>query len=170
MDMDTLSFIQDIELWKAIILCLGLAFVIFEMFHPGFGAPGIIGGILLIISVILISDTLLQAFILIVLILLFLILILVVVIRSAKKGRFNRTIVLDDSLDKESGYSATEDLTYMLEKEGVSITVLRPAGLAEFDGEKFDVVTEGEFIPASTLVKIIKIEGRRIVVRETNIS
>ena len=51
-------------------------------------------------------------------------------------------------------------------KEGFSITPLRPSGTAIFDENKFDVVTEGEYIPASKYIKVIKIEGRRIIVRE----
>lgn len=163
--MDLFSFIIDIELWKALLLVFGLAFVIFEMFHPGFGAPGITGAILLVASIVLISKSFVQSLILIIFILIFLSVILAAVIRSAKKGRLSQILVLDDSLDKQSGYSATEDLTSMLGKSGVALTILRPAGTAIIDGTKFDVVTEGEFINSSQEVKIIKIEGRRVVVK-----
>ena len=46
------------------------------------------------------------------------------------------------------------------------MTPLRPAGIAEIDGEKVDVVTEGEFLPVGTSVQVIKVNGRRIIVRK----
>ena len=45
---------------------------------------------------------------------------------------------------------------------------LRPAGTAEFDGERLDVVSEGEYLEAGTRVQIVRTEGRRIVVRKIN--
>ncbi len=51
-----------------------------------------------------------------------------------------------------------------LNKTGKSITMLRPAGRANFDGETLDVVTEAEFIPENTPIRIIHIEGNRIIV------
>jgi membrane-bound ClpP family serine protease len=49
--------------------------------------------------------------------------------------------------------------------QGVATTVLRPAGTADFEGVKLDVVTEGEFIDKGARLQVIRVEGRRIVVR-----
>jgi membrane-bound serine protease (ClpP class) len=49
-------------------------------------------------------------------------------------------------------------------KCGVAITVLRPSGIAEFDGERLNVVSQGDFIGKDAAVKVIAIEGGRIVV------
>lgn len=49
---------------------------------------------------------------------------------------------------------------------GTTSTALRPAGVVRF-GEKFvDVVSDGGFIPGSTRVQVIAVEGTRIVVKE----
>ena len=48
--------------------------------------------------------------------------------------------------------------------EGVAVTVLRPAGMAEFDGVKLNVVSDGEFIPEGERVRVSRVEGNRIVV------
>ncbi|MDD2497965.1 MAG: NfeD family protein, partial [Desulfitobacteriaceae bacterium] len=47
-----------------------------------------------------------------------------------------------------------------------TVTPLRPAGTAEIEGDRIDVVTEGGFIPREAQVKVVKVEGTRIVVRE----
>ena len=41
-----------------------------------------------------------------------------------------------------------------LGKEGVTTTVLRPAGMAEFDGVKLNVVADGEYIPKDARVRV----------------
>lgn len=149
------------------ILCfiLGFILVVIEMFHPGFGAPGIIGGILLILGVILTATSFLEAFIMIIIILAILGVALTIVLQSVTKGRLSKNLILQNTQKKEEGYIGTEDLKYFLEKEGKTLTVLRPSGLADFQGVKLDVVSEGEFISKDVKVKIVKVEGRRIVVR-----
>lgn len=163
---DTIYFVSNIELWKALLLVAGLALIIVEMFHPGFGAPGITGGILLVLAICLIANSVTQALILIILSLIFLSIVLAAVVKSAKSGRLSKIIVLDESLDKESGFSATENNEELEGSEGVALSILRPAGSAIIDGKKYDVVTEGDFISASKKIKVIKVEGRRIVVKE----
>jgi membrane-bound ClpP family serine protease len=150
------------------IVCLiaGLAFVIIEMFHPGFGAPGIIGAILLVAGVILYSKSLLQALIMVVILLAILGVALTLVLQSASKGHLARHLVLNDSLDESVGFSNSDDLNYFIGSEGVTLTVLRPAGTADFSGVRLDVVSDGEFIPKDSKVVISKVEGHRIVVRK----
>ncbi len=159
-----LSFVEAIGIIQALLLIVGLILIIFEMFNPGFGAPGIVGLILLAVGIIFTARSFLEALVMIIIILAILGLALTIVLHSAAKGRLSKTLILNDSLNKEEGFSGTEDLEYFVGREGVTTTVLRPSGTAEFDGVKLDVVSEGEFIPKNTRVKIKKVAGRRIVV------
>lgn len=52
--------------------------------------------------------------------------------------------------------------------KGVTITQLRPAGKAIFEGRRFDVVSRGELIEANKEIIVVLVEGNRIVVRETS--
>lgn len=54
----------------------------------------------------------------------------------------------------------------LLHCTGVAITQLRPSGAAVFNGKRVDVITEGELIDRGVSVKVIEIEGARVVVRE----
>ena len=54
----------------------------------------------------------------------------------------------------------------LLGKQGITRSVLRPTGIVEFDDERVHVVTEGEFIDADQAVKVIAVEGHRIVVKQ----
>jgi membrane-bound serine protease (ClpP class) len=66
----------------------------------------------------------------------------------------------------EDGFhSEKSGLAFLIDKEGVAFTNLRPSGTVVIDGKRFDVVTEGEMIDKDTPVKVAKIEGSRIIVK-----
>ena len=62
--------------------------------------------------------------------------------------------------DKEAARSDS-----MVGRRGRAVTMLRPAGRAEFDGEPLDVVTLGDFITPGESIEICKVRGNRIIVR-----
>lgn len=163
--MEFFSFLDGIQIYQLVILIAGLIFLIFEMFSPGFGVSGCIGIVLLIVGIIITASTPFEALVMFILLLIVTGLVLAVILRSAAKGRLSKTLILNDKLDRESGFTGTEELEYYIGKEGISVTSLRPAGIAEFDGVKLDVVTEGEYIPNGTKVMVTKVFGRRVVVR-----
>jgi membrane-bound ClpP family serine protease len=164
--MDIVGMFTGISWIAALSLLFGVLMVILEMFIPGFGIPGITRVILLILGISMTARTVAEGLFLIFIILAVLGVNLIFVLRSVTKGKLAKTLVLNDSLNKEAGFSGTDDLSCYLGREGVAHTVLRPAGAADFGGVKLDVVTEAEYLAKGTKVKVIKVEGRRVVVRE----
>ena len=71
--------------------------------------------------------------------------------------------VLQDRLDGPPP-TAPADL---LGRRGEAVTSLRPAGQAEIDGERFDVVTDGDFVEAGRAITVLHVEGFRVVVEAT---
>jgi membrane-bound serine protease (ClpP class) len=55
----------------------------------------------------------------------------------------------------------------LLDQTGVAKTPLRPSGTAVINGENVDVVTEGNLIEPGTPLKVVSVEGLRVVVRTT---
>jgi membrane-bound serine protease (ClpP class) len=53
----------------------------------------------------------------------------------------------------------------LIGRYGTAVSDLRPAGVASIEGERMDVVSDGEFIRAGTTLEVTRVEGRRIVVR-----
>ncbi len=51
---------------------------------------------------------------------------------------------------------------------GVALTDLRPAGTARFGDDRVDVVTQGDFIPHGSTIKVLHVEGNRVTVREAS--
>ena len=54
----------------------------------------------------------------------------------------------------------------LLHRTGVAITQLRPSGTAFINGKRVDVVTEGALIEQGASLKVVAVEGLRVVVRE----
>lgn len=155
--MEELLSIISLNWPSAICILIGFGLVIVEMFVPGFGVPGITGLALLLVGVVLAANSVLEAILLAIIIVVLLCLILSLSLRSASKGRLAKTpLVLSDSATKEEGYSSAEDMSYFLGRQGVAQTPLRPAGMADFDGVRLDVVSDGEFVPKGTKLVITK--------------
>ncbi len=74
-----------------------------------------------------------------------------------------RKLALEASLREGSSFAG--DYAALLHREGEAQTDLRPAGTVLIDGKKIDVVTGGEQIPRGRRVRVVRVEGNRIVVR-----
>jgi membrane-bound serine protease (ClpP class) len=57
-------------------------------------------------------------------------------------------------------------LTELIGQHGRSITPLRPAGAALIGSRRLDVVTAGKFVDPNMAIKVIQVEGNRIVVEQ----
>ncbi len=146
-------------------LIVGTALLLLECFIPGFGVPGITGGILVLFAIIALIPRIGWYVILVALAVILLIIFAIYTFaQSADKGR--NPLVLGARTDKASGFSANDDNRNLINKEGIAITQLRPAGIALIDGNRVDVVTNGDFIEVNEPIKVIDIEGRRIIVKK----
>lgn len=152
--------------WFTILLLLLIGFILLliELFIiPGFGLVGISGLTLLFISSYLSFKTLsvLMGFILSVGSFIF-----VIILIKFFAPRFSKSIGLEEREERERGFSASADYSDLLGKEGESATLLRPSGIAIIDGKKFSVITEGMFVSKGAKVRVAKIEGGKIFVRQ----
>jgi membrane-bound serine protease (ClpP class) len=63
------------------------------------------------------------------------------------------------------GAPGTADRAYLAGRQGTALSDLRPAGVARFGDERVDVVTEGDFISAGSVLTVLRVEGMRVTVR-----
>ena len=56
----------------------------------------------------------------------------------------------------------------LLHQTGTAYTPLRPSGTAVINGKRVDVVTEGPFVERGAPIKVVAVEGARVVVRASN--
>ncbi len=61
-------------------------------------------------------------------------------------------------------YVASRDFTTLLGETGIATSYLRPAGVARLNGERVDVLTEGDFVSAGSAVRVSRVQGSRVFV------
>ena len=177
--------------WLEVILFVfGVGLILLEIFViPGFGVFGVTGGLSIVFSIILASQT-------------FVIpstseqvgqlsetmgslcgAVIAVVFLAVFAGSFVRRIpglrnlvlvppsgedagpVLDPALAGEGATRVGEQDPALISKQGVAFSTLRPAGRAQIEGQLIDVVSEGEFIEPGSAIEVIDVSGNKVVVR-----
>lgn len=151
-----------------LVLCLlvGVALLVLEVFVPGFGLCGISGLILLTVGIVITWNTYGSvAGLAVTLIALALAGISISVsIKSAATGKLSKSALILNQVTQPVEHEDTEEL---VGKEGITATVLNPVGIAEFDGVRLNVVSEGNYMAKGAKVRIAQIDGAKIIVRET---
>ncbi|WP_199689937.1 MULTISPECIES: nodulation protein NfeD [Clostridia] len=149
-----------------ILLILGIGLIIAEFFVPG-GILGLLGAGAIIGSLFMSGYDIghMSMSIGIAFLLSFIVSIILFRRMGMDKGIF-RHIILKDQTTTELGYVSSVNRLELIGLEGITVTPLRPAGTAVFDQERLDVISEGRFIDENEKVKIVKVEGVRIVVRQ----
>jgi membrane-bound serine protease (ClpP class) len=157
--------------WEELLLAAaGVILLLIEVLViPGFGVAGILGIAAILASLILSvtgpGDT--PAFLLeAAFSLLFALLGSLILLRFLPRLPFGRQLILERGLTAVQGYTAPpEKDRQWLGKKGRTSSPLRPAGIAEIDGERVDVVSDGDMIDAGEPVEVTRVDGNRIVVR-----
>lgn len=150
--------------WLEISLAvIGILLLIVEAFVPGFGVFGVGGVVSMGASIFLSVPSPELAWQYLMWTAIAFLGVLVGLVRAISKRGLGKALTLSDSA---KGWTAPRtDDSALIGREGVSLTVLRPAGTAEFGEQKVDVVTEGEFISVGQRVRVVRVEGTRVVVR-----
>jgi len=155
-----------------ILFALGLLLLLAEIFFiPGFGLAGIGGIAAILASIFLTFGNIIQATYSILIALGISVIGFFLLIKYIPSTRTWRKFVLSTEQRKELGYTVgTKDLKRLTGKEGIAITPLRPSGIVEVNGKKLNALTRGEFVDSNTKIKIISVEGNKIVVEAVNVS
>ena len=160
-------FVGDSGFLSPAIFLLGIVLLAIEIFViPGFGITGILG-ILGIVAGIFMSfgiNNIAQAtFVVFVSLIADIILIIILARFILKSKGFKSKIALDTDT---AGYYSSVSYDDLLGCEGITDTFLRPSGNIIINGKKYDAITEGEFINKGVKIKVILVEGNKIVIKE----
>jgi membrane-bound serine protease (ClpP class) len=166
--------LQLASILEILLFVIGLGLLLAEIFIvPGFGITGISGIILIFASIFLAMlgskpfiDMEAVSFAIIQLsgaILFALIGMFFLVKYLPKSTAFNK-LVLSESEYAEKGFVSYPSDKDLVNKEGIAFTTLRPGGTAEIDGRRIDVVADSEFIQQGTKIKVLRVEGIKVVV------
>lgn len=153
------------EYWVLLLFGLGVVLLLIEVVIPGFGIIGITGILSIVASIILAAKTVEAGLLMFAAALVLSALLAFLAYRFFERRGALRHIFLANEARSELGYVSAADQKELLGMEGAALSALRPAGAAQIAGRRVDVVSEGTFIPAGAAVKVVSVEGARVVVR-----
>lgn len=157
---------MGITLIIAIVLFIaGFILIGIEMAVPGFSVPGVSGIICLVVAIFLVSDSFMEGAVIALIILALLGIMFAIILSLLSRAKLKSPIILKDEQNKEKGFISSTDLRYLLGKQGVAVTDLRPSGTGDFDGIEFDVISEGKYITKETKLVIYKVQGSKLIVK-----
>lgn len=163
--------------WEELLLFgIGILLLAIEVFvTPGFGIPGILGLIALLAGFTLSLTgsgaswpSIMTATSRVALSIVVALGTGILVLRWLGHSPFGRMFVLGSSLPAGAGQTAppeTDQDHRWLGKRGTVISPLRPSGIARFDGERVDVISEGGYIEIGQRVEVVRVAGSHVVVR-----
>ncbi len=158
---------------ELMLLSLGFVLILIEAFAiPGFGIVGTLGILSMLAALVLallgrapsardvsVATTMLGTS------LIAAIVGAIILFRFVERSPMWARIKLADTQSAQMGWVASSVESDLVGRHGVAATDLRPAGAATFDGRRYDVVSEAEYIDRGETVEVLKHEGYRIVVR-----
>ncbi len=156
-----------------ILLGLGLLAIAIEAFViPGHGFTGVLGLLMVSAAVIMAmlgnhptSGDVLRAFTVLVSSLVLTASGIFTFVRHLpSSGRFSGLLLKSAGRSSE-GFISAPLRNDLIGHDGVALTDLRPSGTVRVGEERIDVITEGEYIPAGSPVRVVRSEGYRLIVR-----
>ncbi|MCA9557667.1 MAG: hypothetical protein KC583_03785, partial [Myxococcales bacterium] len=178
--------VVDLAGWEEVVLFgLGLVALGLEVFvFPGFGVSGVIGIALVAISLIMAMlglplstswnvGAVNAAAATVMLSLAGTVLGMIILMKFLPRAPIGRWLVLETTLGRGAPAPASTDedwtapdreLGRYLDRTGQATTDLRPAGKARIDGDLVDVVSAHGWIERGTTVRVVQVEGVRVVV------
>jgi membrane-bound serine protease (ClpP class) len=166
--------LQLASVLEILLFVIGLGLLLAEIFIiPGFGIAGI-SGIILIFASIFLSllgaepfidmDAVSMAIIQLSGAMLFALLGMFFLVKYLPKSTAFNKLVLSESEKAEQGFVSYPSEKDLIGKTGIAFTTLRPGGTAEIDGRRIDVVADSEYIDKDVKIKVIRVEGIKVVV------
>ncbi len=152
--------------WILLLFLAGLILIIAEIFLPGM-ICGTIGAMLVVASCIVGAANYPGYVAFIVIGELIISLAAVIVgFKMFPKTPAGRAMILNHNQNADEGWVANESDTELIGHTGDVLTALRPAGTIEIGGRRIDAVSDGVFIDDGATVRVVEVQGNRVVVEK----
>lgn len=166
-----------VESWELAVVLLGVLLLALELLViPGVGVAGI-AGLFLFVGGLLASlipnvgfsfpsfEAVTPAVLTMAVTMVLLIALAYSIARYMPRSQRLSQLILVPELSSATGYTSAETDFELEGRRGRAVTPLRPAGTAEIDGRRVDVITAGEFVAAGAEVVVWDVRGSRVEVR-----
>lgn len=164
-------FTNSANIVAVVCLLIGLVLCCIECFIPGFGVFGITGTIFCVFSLVFTliiggEHAWLQFLYLVSLSVAVLAIVIFIAIRSARFGALSKSPLVQNDVALPTDFASNEkNYAFLVGKTGKTKTILKPIGKAEFDGQTYQVTTEGEYIDKGKEIYVSEVDGSTITVK-----
>jgi membrane-bound ClpP family serine protease len=180
------NFLHGTAGWLEVLLFVGgVFFLLLEMLVlPGFGIFGLGGALMILVSLVLASQTfvlprtesqmaeLRHSLTIVAAATVVVIAASIALRRYLPQAPVLRTLLLSPTPEEElidlEHREALADFSHLVGQQGTATTNLMPAGKADFDGQLIDVIAEGLPIERGQAIVVVKTRGNRVLVRAVN--
>ncbi len=165
--MAGLAGLEPLLLFLVGVILLALEILVI----PGFGVAGVsgIGALVASLYLVLRETTILLPEVAVTQLLFYIgmmgVVLLVLLVWLPENPIWKRLGLFKKEEDKVVPEETLMNYPSLVGKNGVARSVLRPAGIAEIEGKRYDVVTRGEFIEQDEAILVEEVQGNRIIVR-----
>ena len=166
-------FTKEYNIIAMVCLAIGLVFAAIECFIPGFGIFGIMSIVFCAFSVILTlvmggENAWIQFLYMVGMGGIILTIIVLIAIHSARYGLLSKSSLIQNktALPKDFADVDKQKLASLKGKIGVTETICKPSGKVNIEGQTYDVLTNGEFIPKNSEVYVAEVENSTIIVKK----
>ena len=152
-----------------ILFSIGIILLLLEIFViPGFGIAGISGILAVCFSVVMVFGGVYSAVFALAKIICIITGLSIAMYTWGPKLKLFDKFVLKADMTTEKGFVAVDNnaFNHLLKLEGIAVSPCRPSGKVKIGDERYDVVSDGDFIEKGSRVIVRKVEGTKIVVRE----
>lgn len=155
-----------VDLYQIAMFLAGILCIIIEMLMPTVGLLAGVGVAAMLYSVVLAMGGDINAMYAMLIAFVAAIAGFSLLVKRLPSSRLWSKVVLKDQSEAVRGYVSSPPKHDLLGKEGEVYSELRPSGAVIIDGVPVDVVSEGTFIPKGEKVRVVAVEGARVVVRK----
>lgn len=154
------------EWWPIMLFALGVGLLIAEAAMPGFGVLGISGIILVLVSLVLAAPDPIRGMTSVSIAFVASIIAVPILGKIFGWSKILNRFVMSEVLTADAGKVFIDTSVKVPEpgQTGKALTQLRPAGIAEINGTRYDCISDGEFIPVGSDVKVVQATASKIVV------
>ena len=159
---------MSLLVWSLILLTVGLALILLEVFVPSSGVLGVLAGLSVVAAIIvafmqgpyvglaIVSTTVVA-----------LPAVVALALRIWPSTSIGRRILLGVPKAEEllPDDEVTQRLKSLVGKQGVAQSLMLPSGAIRIDGRTYDATAAGVAIEPGTAVRVVEVHGARIVVR-----
>ncbi len=154
-----------------ILFVVGMVLLLVEAFLiPGFGITGVSGIIAICFSLIMVFGGIYSALTAIASIITYSVIISGIVYWWGPKLRIFDRFILKEQAAGDQVFVATNNSAFdhLLNLEGIATSPCRPSGKVQVGDERYDAISDGDYIEKGARVIVRKVEGTKVVVRQLN--